>query len=131
MKPPTLPLELLPGRFAISRLAPGRPVPKWATREGFHSLTRTPDELSIVCLERNLPVRQNAQRGWRLLRVKGPLEFSLTGILASLTAPLAAAGISIFSISTYDTDYLLVKATTVSRALTALRAAGHCVSKTV
>jgi len=125
MKAPSLPLEILPGRFAICRLPPGRPPPVWANRGGFASVTRTPDELSIVCLEKNLPARQRAQRGWRLLRVKGPLEFSLTGILASLTAPLAQAGISIFSISTYDTDYLLVKAITLSAAAAVLRKAGH------
>jgi hypothetical protein len=125
MKKPALPMELLPGRFAICRLDPRRPVPTWATRGGFHSITRTAEELSIVCLQKNLPARQQAQRGWRLFRVKGPLEFSLTGILASLTAPLAAAGISIFSISTYDTDYLLVKSATLKVALVALRKAGH------
>ena len=125
VKASSLDLEVLPGRFAICRLTPGRAVPAWAIREGFHSVTRTAEELSIVCLERHLPARQRAQRGWRLLRVKEPLEFSLTGILASLTGPLAAAGISIFSISTYETDYLLVKSTTLKAAVATLRATGH------
>ena len=92
------------------------------------SVTRTPDELSIVCSEASVPPTARAQRGWRALEVQGPLDFSLTGVLAALTAPLAQARISIFALSTYDTDYLLVPGEDLARACATLTAAGHTVA---
>lgn len=113
-------LALLEGTFAVCRLEPGEaPPPR------FFSATRTTTELSVVCLERDVPPQSRSEGGWRCLRVEGLLDFALTGILASLTVPLAGAGVSIFALSTFDTDYLLVKSASLATALQALRAAGH------
>ncbi len=98
-------------------------------RSGFHSLTRTEEELSLVCAGADVPARLAAERGFCRLTVRGPLEFSLVGVLASLTAPLAEAGVSLFSISTFDTDHVLVRETDLDRACAALEAAGHRVAR--
>lgn len=118
-------LEVLSETFGICKLRPG-PVPAWATEPSFHFIAGTPDELSVVCPESAIPERIPRESGWRCLRVRGPLDLSLTGVLASLAGPLAEAGISIFPISTHDTDYLLVKED--RRAIEVLRAHGHDVS---
>jgi hypothetical protein len=120
-------LDLMPGSYAISRLDPHAPVPPWATRGGFSSITRTVNELSIVCASDEVPDAVAAQRDRRGLTVRGPLDFSLVGIAAALTGVLAEASISLFMLSTYDTDYLFVRDADLDRALTALRAAGHIV----
>ena len=113
-------------RFAICRLAPEAALPAWvAGAEGFTSVTRTVAELSIVCPEERVPDGIRREDGWRLLEVHGPLDFALTGILASLTTTLAEAGVSIFALSTFDTDYLLVREMALSAAVAALCAAGH------
>lgn len=112
------------GSFAILRLPADADVPAWAW-PAFSSVTRTIDELSIVALESRLPAGIHAEGGWRVLEVAGPLEFSQVGVLASLTSPLAAAGISIFALSTFDTDYLMVRDTDLDKAVEALAAAGH------
>jgi hypothetical protein len=119
------PLSVLPGTFAVSRLPADSPVPAWALDQAFVSVTRTSDELSIVCAEEQVPMDITAERGWRALKVEGPLDFGLTGILAGLAAPLAAAGISIFAISTYDTDYLLVREERLEEAIDVLAGAGY------
>ncbi len=119
-------LIVLPSTFAVCRLAPNAPVPAWAN-EGFVSITRTPDELSIVCEQRHVSPDMAAERDWCCLGVVGPLDFALTGILLSLARPLAERGISIFAISTYDTDYVLVKAADLTTALATLREQGHSV----
>lgn len=124
-QPPTLVLRQLPQTFAVCRLAPDDPLPAWISERGWWSITRTDHELSIVCDAARLPVDAVAERGWRGLMVQGPLPFGLTGILASLATPLADARISIFAISTYDTDYLLVKDRVFGQACDVLRAAGH------
>ncbi len=125
----SLRLDALPTTYAICRLAPDNDVPAWALRGSIWSIMRTLDELSIVCeegvLPATLPPETPCERGWRALRVAGPLDFSLTGILAALTAPLADAGISIFALSTYDTDYLLVRSEAFVAACTALETAGY------
>jgi len=113
-------LRVLPGRYAVCRMAPDAAVPT-----SFFSATRTADELSIVCLEAQAPDNGKSERGWRALQTIGPLEFSLTGILAAIAAPLAAAGVSIFAISTFDTDYVLVKEESLAKSVEALTAAGH------
>lgn len=118
-------LKLLPGTFAIARLAADALLPAWAGKPSFLSVTRTADELSIVCEEHHVPNDVRHDRGWRCLRVAGPLDLRLTGVLASLLQPLADAGVSIFALSTFDTDYLLVRSAQLERALDALGAAGH------
>jgi hypothetical protein len=132
----SLTLDLLPGALAICRLAPGDAVPAWvdASAPGGSAsnlpllvITRTTDELSIVCAAARVPPGVVRADGWRALRVAGPLDFALTGILAALAVPLAAAEISIFAISTYDTDYVLVRAEQLAGAVATLEAAGHVV----
>ncbi len=122
-----LTLHLLPDEMGVARLAADAPIPSWAVASSFFSVTRAPDELSILCPARYIPPDVQAERGWRCLQVAGPLDFALVGVLFSLLQPLQAAGVSVFTISTYDTDYVLVKAERLPRALAALRAAGHTV----
>ncbi len=115
-----LTLQILEARMAICRLPPDAILPGWIGENGFVSLTRTPDELSIVCIEEWVPSDEVVERNWRMIKVKGPLDFSLTGVLASLISPLSDAGIAIFAISTYDTDYLLLKDGNLNRAISIL-----------
>lgn len=122
-----LTLVSLPDLFAVCRLAKDAPVPAWASSALFFSITRTADELSVVCPQNVVPDGVRCERDWRCLRVAGTMEFSLIGVVASLVTPLAEAGISVFVVSTFDTDYLLVKADDLARATAALRAAGHAV----
>jgi len=122
-----LSLTLLPQPIAICRLDPQAPVPDWATSSSWWSMTRTPDELSIVCGEHCVPSGVVASRGWRALRVAGPVPLDQTGILASVTTPLAAAHVSVFALATYDTDYVLVPDAQRSAAIDALERAGHSV----
>lgn len=110
-------LTVLPKRFSICRLEKADVIPLWATAQEFFSITKTPDELSIVCPEANVPESVKAERGWRGLKVAGPLDFSQTGILAALAEPLAKDDISIFVISTHDTDYIFVKETDLKRTI--------------
>ena len=126
--PRALTLTLLPGHLAACRLGPDEPVPTWAGDGPLLSITRTEHELSIVCAAERVPAEVRCERGFRCLEVRGPLAFAETGILASLVTPLAEAGISIFALSTYDSDYLLVPAADLDRALAALAAAGHRVA---
>jgi hypothetical protein len=118
-------LFLLPETFAVCRLAPDAPAPEWASGGDFASVTRTRDELSIVCPAGRVPAGVRSEPGWRCLKVEGPFEFSVTGLLASLTAPLAEARVPTLAVCTFDTDYLLVKEHDLGRALEALRAAGY------
>jgi uncharacterized protein len=126
-----LTLTVLPEAFAICRLSSDEAVPEWAMLGEFVSITHTSDELSIVCAEENVPSDVKADRGWRALKVAGPLDLTLTGVLASLATPLAAAQINIFAISTFDTDYLLVKEYNLDRACAVLRQAGQVVQSAV
>lgn len=122
-------LTVLNGRFALSRLPADADVPVWVTHaSAFISVSRTPTELSIVTDERAVPPGVQAQRGYRALRVEGPLSLDLVGVLAAIAVPLAVAGVPIFPIATYDTDYLFVPGRDMSRALAALEAAGHRVA---
>lgn len=104
-----LTLSVSPETFAVCRLEANATIPEWIDHNSFFSITRTKDELSVVCLEKDVPAQVKSEKNWRMFKVEGPLDFALTGILASLAQPLADAKISIFAISTYDTDYLLVK----------------------
>ncbi len=124
-----LELFLLPGYFAVCRLEAGASIPPWALQGGFFSVTRTADELSIVCEEALVPAGERRQAGWRLFQVHGPFEFTEVGVLASLARPLAEAGISLFTVSTFDTDYLVVPSDTIEGAIAALVKAGHRVSR--
>jgi uncharacterized protein len=127
---PSLLLEIVPGQFAVCRLAPDAILPESVMQASFFSLTRTPDETSLVVADGDgarLGADARVESGWRMLRVAGPLDFQLTGILSALAAPLAEAGISLFAVSTFDTDYLLVRADRLEEAVAALRAAGHTV----
>ena len=122
-----VPLVVLPDPFSICRLAHDAPIPAWATSGSFYSITRTRDELSIVCPEEVVPNGTHCEPGWRGLRVAGTLDLSALGILAALASPLAQAGVSIFTISTFNTDYLLVKSKDLAKALEVLRQKGHFV----
>lgn len=119
--------SVVDGAWAICRLEPGAPVPGWAfSAPGFVSVTRTTDELSIVVPESALPhLSFSAERGWSLLKLHGPFAFQEVGILASFCTPLAAAGVSVFAVSTFETDYLLVKTAQLRAATAALATAGH------
>ena len=119
-----LTLTLQPLSLAVCRLAAEEPLPGWATRGPFFSITRTPEELSVVCADADVPEGVKRDGPWACFKVKGPLDFGLTGILASLTAPLARDGIPVFALSTYDTDYLLVREDKRDAAVVSLLAAG-------
>lgn len=122
-----LTLSLLAPEFAVVRLSPDAAVPNWAHTGAFSSITRTAEELSIVCEAASVPSDAKHATGWRALKFHGPFAFSETGVLASVVAPLAAAGVSVFAISTYDTDYLLLRDAETTRALSILRDAGHTI----
>lgn len=113
--------------YAICRLGPDSAVPQWAESQPFLSITRTSDELSIVCEEATVPEEVHAERKRRLMRIDGTLPFALAGVLASVAGPLAEASISTFALSTYDTDYLMVSEKDLQEATKALEAAGHTV----
>jgi len=121
---PVLRLSILPESFSICQLPAGAPIPAWALSGSFFSITRTRDELSLVCPAAAVPNGVQAESGWRGLKVEGPLDFALVGILARLAGALARAGVSLFAISTYETDYILVKAEQLSKAVKALSEAG-------
>lgn len=123
-----LSIEFLPDALAICRLAPEDALPEWATQGTWWSATRTPEEMSIVCAESQVPVDTAASRGWCALRVAGPLPLDQTGILASVVAPLAAGRVSVFALATFDTDYVLIPAAQRAAAIAALEAAGHGVA---
>ena len=116
-----------PGEYVVLRLAADAPVPAALLdpTDGFVSITRTADELSVVCPADLAVPADLVERDWRLLTVRGPFEFALTGIMAALSGALAAAGVSLFALSTYDTDHILVKDADLDRAIDALRDAGH------
>jgi hypothetical protein len=122
---PTRTLSLLAGRFAVCRMHPESAVPAWAEGGAWCSTTRTREELSVVCEEEAVPAGVKANRGWRMFQVQGPIPFEETGVLSAIAAPLASAGLPIFAISTFETDYLLARDDDIEAALLALRGAGH------
>ncbi len=115
----------LPGPYAIVRLPPDAPIPNWAAKDDFTSITRTTDELSIVCPADNLPAEVHSEFHWICLKLEGPFPFSLTGVLLSFVEPLSNNGVPIFSISTYDTDYILIQEEFAGVAIDTLQQAGH------
>jgi uncharacterized protein len=123
-------LSVLPETLAIVRLSADATLPPWATQGAFFSVTRTSDEFSIVCGARQIPPGVTAETGWRALKVAGPFALSEVGVLAVFAAPLAKANVSLFVLSTFDTDYLLVTENQLPAAIAALRDAGHRVQET-
>jgi hypothetical protein len=125
-----LTLRVLDGELAILRLPPGTAIPAWLgfSADPLVSVTHTGNELSIICPVAVVPTGLKCEAGWRAMRVEDKLEFSAVGILASILAPLAAAGISILSVSTFDTDYILVRAANLEKAEAVL--AQHLILKT-
>jgi hypothetical protein len=120
-----LKFSVVAGQFAVSRLAPDVKIPDWAHPGPFLCITRTMDELSIVTLTSSVPEDIKTEKPWTCLKLHGPFPFQLTGILTSFLDPLAEAGISIFAVSTFDTDYILVSDRDKERTLATLKAAGH------
>ena len=118
-------LTVLRDSFAMVRLPADAPLPPWVTHGDFFSITRTSDELSIVCRADQVPNGIAAEAGWRALKVAGPFALSEIGVLSALAAPLAGAKVSLFAISTFDTDYLLVSEQQLPAAVAALKGAGH------
>lgn len=115
-----LTLSLLKDKFGVCRLNSNECIPSWGTRSEFFSITKTLDELSIVCSEEYIPKDIKCEREWKALKIEGPLDFSLIGILSKISRLLAKEGISIFAISTYDTDYILVKENHIENAVSVL-----------
>jgi hypothetical protein len=121
----SLRLSVLDERLAVCRLDPDSEVPAWATGAPFYCVTRTADELSVVCAEERVPAGVTCERGWRALKFEGPLEFGLTGVLASVAVPLAESEVCILAIATYETDYVLVQESRLDLAAQTLRERGH------
>lgn len=119
---------LLKKTYGIATFAPDAEVSAWASDEEFASVTITGDELSIVAPQDTLPSDVGADRGWRCLKLDGPLDLELTGVLAGILGPLADAAIAVFPIATYQTDYILLKEHSLNEALQVLRAQGHEIS---
>jgi len=118
--------SILPRNFAIARLEPNADLPSAVLASpGFLSITRTADELSIVCAEDVAVGFARVDRAWRAIKVQGPFAFDQTGVLASFLDPLAVAAIGIFAVSTFDTDYILVKSANLEGAVAGLKGAGH------
>lgn len=115
-----LTMKLLNEKYGVCKLDKTDSIPKWAQKSDFFSITRTSDELSIVCSQDDIPDDIKCEKDWRILKIMGPLDFSLIGILASISTILAQKEISIFAISTYDTDYILVKKKDIDNAIAAL-----------
>jgi len=115
----------LAGHYAIVRLAPDAPAPEWALKGDFVSITRTPDELSIVCRVESIPPDINFDLRWICLKLEGPFAFSQTGVLLSFIEPLSNNGVPIFAVATYDTDYVLIPQDHTQQALDLLKGAGH------
>jgi uncharacterized protein len=113
--------------YAICRLEPDAPVPEWAGGVRFLSITRTANELSIVCEEELVPNDVHAERNRRLMLIEGTMPFTLPGVLASVAGPLADGGISVFAVSTYDTDYIFVSDEDLQEATQVLERAGHTI----
>jgi hypothetical protein len=122
-------LKLSPHLYAACQFDPDKNIPYWALLGDFVSLTRTHEELSIVCQQENVPDDIEAERGWRCVQVQGAFDFSVAGVHVSLAVPLAEADISVLGIATFATDYLLIKEENVEQALQVLKWAGHSIDR--
>ena len=120
-----LTMKLLKEKYGVCRLNKTELIPEWAQNSDFLSITRTSEELSIVCSQNNIPNDLKCEKDWRILKIEGILDFSLIGILASISAILARKEISIFAISTYDTDYILVKNKDIDNTIKSLIEEGY------
>jgi uncharacterized protein len=120
-------LTTTPETLTICRLAPDADLPSWAMAAPFWSITRTPDELSIVVAKECVPAGIRGEGAWRALKIAGPIPLSAVGVLASVAEPLARAEINLFAISTFDTDYILVASDRLEDARLALSHVGHVV----
>ncbi len=121
----SLRLSVLEERLAVCRLDPGSETPAWALAAPFFSVTRTADELSVVCSKQDVPPEVLCERGWRALKLEGPFEFGTTDVLTSVAVPLAERRVGILAIATYDTDYVFVQEAQLNLAERALRERGH------
>jgi hypothetical protein len=128
---PTFTLQQFPEKLAVVKLPPGAEIPSWAESSSLFSITATATETSLVCAGRNVPTKVVAQKGLTAFAVQGPLDFELVGVLAALLVPLAEAEISVFTISTYDTDWILVSVKDAEKAAEAWRRRGHTVALAV
>ena len=128
--PRSLVLEVVPGELAICRLPPDAAVPAWGAGGGVTAAIRTPDSLTLMVPAPRVPAETDSSRGWRALRVAGVFAFSEVGVIVAVAAPLAAAGVSIMPLATYETDYVLVRDEQLALALATLRNAGHRVHET-
>ena len=117
--------KIHPGRFALCQLPAGTKAPAWAFTGGFHSVTATPEEVSIICDQQAVPEGVKTQQGYVLLEIEGPFDFNAIGILQSFLTPLAQERVPIFAVSTYNTDFVLVHEEFEQRALEALKRAGY------
>ncbi|HYK85781.1 MAG TPA: ACT domain-containing protein [Ktedonobacteraceae bacterium] len=124
-----LTLSVLPHKYAVCQFHPDKHIPYWALLGDFVSLTRTHEELSIVCQQDNVPEEIEAERGWCCVQVQGAFDFTVSGVNASLAVPLSEAEISVLAIATYATDYLLIKEANLEQALRVLELAGHCIER--
>lgn len=122
---PSVKLEQLAGDYAVARLERGDAIPAWADGDGFVSISRTADELSVVCVAGRVPQSVKHEAGWTCFKFLGPFAFDETGIALAVIRPLSEADVGIFLVSTFDTDYLLVKSENVGRARALLEGAGH------
>jgi hypothetical protein len=127
----SLHLRRYPETLAVVRLGPGSEVPAWAESSSLFSVTATATETSVVCAARNVPKKSRHQRPFTAFEVEGPLDFALTGVLSGLLGPLSEAGISVFTLSTFDTDWILVPGSEADRAAEVWTAAGHTVGAAV
>lgn len=116
-----LTLKLLDKTYAVCSLSKNKKIPLWAIEGDFLSITKTEDELSIVCEEKNVAEGIKYEGNWKILKIEGPLDFSLVGILAKISNLMAKNNISIFAISTYDTDYILIKLGNINKAIEVLK----------
>ena len=125
--PKNITLKQLDGAYAVSRVSHLDKIPDWVDGEGFVSINRTDDELSIVCLQNRVPANVTTEFGWACFKFLGPFEFDDAGVLLSVIRPLSESGMGVFAISTYNGDTLLLKKTDVGTAVTLLKASGHSV----
>jgi hypothetical protein len=121
-------LRILPKRLAVCRLDAEAPLPDWIEQSGFYAITRTEEELTIVCDETLVGLGVTSEKGWRCFKVEGSIDFSEIGIVFSLTRPLTESAVPVFLMSTFDTDYLMVKEKDLAKAIAALTAEGHLVA---
>ena len=126
-----VPFEVLDEPLAVCRLDPGATIPAWATERPFFSICRTSDELSVICASSLVPAEVTAGRGWRAIKLRGPFDLTLVGLMLSVARPLAAVGVSMMPVATYDTDYVLVPGAQLAAAIRALRGAGHTLERPV